>query len=245
MKKLPICTYLLLFFLFTVSFYFTGLCPFKITVDSSPPSAPSFNITRGSSSIPASPNKTSYWLSPSGIFAFGFYPLCPDCGRYKSFDYPTDTILSGQTLKTGQKLVSSCTLVMQEDGDLVLYDESNNYQWKSQTRKIGSSPIVLNLDSTGYLYLADWDGVVIKNLTKGVEDSCRSSAGHIIYRATLDPDNTFRLYEEKIGCEGGKSVVLWHSDCTGCKEDTADLLLIIGIVVSVIAFFGILCFFAH
>ncbi|KAF9599722.1 hypothetical protein IFM89_001668 [Coptis chinensis] len=42
--------------------------------------ASSFNITTGSS-ISTWPNHTSYWLSPSSDFAFGFYPLSSDDGQ--------------------------------------------------------------------------------------------------------------------------------------------------------------------
>lgn len=41
------------------------------SASSQPP--PPFNINVGSS-ISAPPNKTNYWLSPSGTFAFGFHP---------------------------------------------------------------------------------------------------------------------------------------------------------------------------
>ncbi|KAF9623382.1 hypothetical protein IFM89_001302 [Coptis chinensis] len=208
--KTPICHVLLLLFpLLSLSFYVAEPSPFNITVDS-PPSTP-FNITRGSS-LSASPNQISYWLSPSGIFAFGFYSLCHETSRYKvgiwitdtgrtpvwsaksnsyepiydgsslrlnhkgvfmlqrlgfkeeplfsnemerasyalmhdndnfiiynpnslviwqSFDYPTNTILSGQTLKTGKKLVFNYEVVMQENGNLVMYNEYDLYRWQS------------------------------------------------------------------------------------------------------------------
>ena len=173
------------------------------------------NISRGSS---LTPTGNSSWLSPSGLYAFGFYPQgkggyavgifvagIPDKtvvwtanrdnpppattnltlqltadGRlilqspqgqsipivetsenissasmldtgnfvlynfnqkriWQSFDYPTDTILPGQTLSGDQQLVSAASetdhssgifrLVMQSDGDLVLYSVDKGYPY--------------------------------------------------------------------------------------------------------------------
>ncbi|KAF5194022.1 hypothetical protein FRX31_016392 [Thalictrum thalictroides] len=134
------------------------------------------------------------------------------CGGKQSSSYLTDTILQGQTLKSGESLVpntgnSNYRLVMQTDGNLELIDDEDEYylfrrrtsiiRWESETGKKGGG-IVINLDSTGCMYLVDKDGIVIKNLTKEEKQNQRSTATDIIYRATLESDGFFRLYGENI-----------------------------------------------
>ncbi|KAF5177754.1 G-type lectin S-receptor-like serine/threonine-protein kinase [Thalictrum thalictroides] len=292
-----------------------------------------FNITIGSS-ISTSPNGTNYWLSPSGVYAFGFYPLCSGCDRYgvgiwltksydstlvwtpnldndepisnasivvdqygvfvlrrsgstlkplfgnlfepalyammkdsgnfvvynsvsdiiwQSFDHPTDTIVSGQTLKSGHSLISKSLkyrLMMRKSGELIICSKFYNRWWKwicnwvSHTRK-RSSPVALNLDSNGRLYLADWDGLVIKNFTEGEEQQhAWSIVGKQIYRVTLEDDGVLRMYSERIGCDCGRSVVLWESYCSTCKERdhvTSDFFLAFGISFGIIIVIAICC----
>ncbi|PIA30077.1 hypothetical protein AQUCO_05700055v1 [Aquilegia coerulea] len=130
---------------------------------------------------------------------------------WQSFDYPTDTILPGQTLQSGESLV------------VPNIDDSRwRISWQSRTHKDGDG-IVLNLDSTGHMYLVDQDGTVIKKLTKDKKQ--KENIGGLettIYRATLESDGVFRLYEERIGQpthddHSVNSVVLWASYCKKCE----------------------------
>ncbi|KAF5208050.1 G-type lectin S-receptor-like serine/threonine-protein kinase [Thalictrum thalictroides] len=278
----------------------SSLLPFNITIDSS--------IYASSSSSNQTSN-SSYWLSPSGVFAFGFYPLCYNCDQYnvaiwinkpsnkvvvwsnndepiyggssiqlshdgvftihqlaadsttskplfnhtlgpaayalmqdtgnfvvynsdsnivwQSFDHPSDTILQGQTLKPDESLVVPITghkLIMQKYGNLELIEQGYEFNlptpceyiiWQSKTRKEGGG-IVLNLDSTGHMYLVDKDGIVIKKLTEDKKQHKGSNGGLeiTIHRATLESDGVFRLYAERIGSsthDSENSVLLWKS----------------------------------
>ncbi|ERN16048.1 G-type lectin S-receptor-like serine/threonine-protein kinase LECRK2 [Amborella trichopoda] len=267
-------------------------------------SAQSQNISLGSSLSPT-PNGRglSYWLSPSGNFAFGFYPLKDpqqflvgiwmpktlekvlvwsanrngppfsvgsfvtlsrngglilnnsqaqlepihlnslpassasmlDDGNFvlynsdsraiwESFDSPTDTILSGQTLST--KLSSSVSetnhstgkyqLIMQTDGNLVLYylvdgartilTPANAY-WFTRTQGKGDA-VTLNLAQDGHMYLLDSTGSNIKNITN-------SQDRRSIYRARLEPGGNFELFLQNL--EGNGSSLVWSAANDPCE----------------------------
>ncbi|KAF5201654.1 G-type lectin S-receptor-like serine/threonine-protein kinase LECRK1 [Thalictrum thalictroides] len=362
--------FIFLFALLTTVFHVQSSSPpfnfnLNITTTNSSSSLPFNNITIGSSiyTSSSSSNQTSnssYWLSPSGVFAFGFYPLCYNCDQYnvaiwinrpsnkvvvwsnnnepiysgssiqlshdgvftihqlaadsttttkplfnhtlgpatyalmqdtgnfvvynsdsnivwQSFDYPSDTILQGQTLKPDDRLVVQITgqkLIMQKYGNLELIEKvqhrhctgntiimqkygpkfigkcryylSEDITWQSKTRKEGGG-IVLNLDSTGHMYLVDKAGIVIKNLTK-VKKQNKASNGSLettIHRATLESDGVFRLYAETIGPpthDSENSVLLWELYCKKCDRRKQMLFKakLIGWLASAVAVFIVL-----
>ncbi|KAK8951779.1 G-type lectin S-receptor-like serine/threonine-protein kinase [Platanthera zijinensis] len=124
---------------------------------------------------------------------------------WRSFDYPTDTILGGQSLACGQNLTSTSAaaaagnkkpsieeayvLSMQCDGNLVIYPANSSAAiWASTTSD--NLYIGLVLDENGLLYLQsdlgsdkDLSGYKPQNLQEDM-----------IYAARLDADNIFRLY---------------------------------------------------
>ncbi|XP_027333398.1 G-type lectin S-receptor-like serine/threonine-protein kinase LECRK1 [Abrus precatorius] len=131
---------------------------------------------------------------------------------WQSFDYPTDTLLGGQSLSNGHELVSSSShdsysfgrfrLKMQDDGNLVLYpvnstDTGVDAYWASNVFNIGFKSH-LYLNKTGLLQIMNSsDSTVImsldtdSSLTNPIKNG---DENQIIYRATLDVDGVFRLY---------------------------------------------------
>ncbi|TKY54866.1 G-type lectin S-receptor serine/threonine-protein kinase RLK1 [Spatholobus suberectus] len=126
---------------------------------------------------------------------------------WQSFDYPTDTLLGGQSLPNGHQLVSSSSqnghssgryrLKMQDDGNLVLYpvntsDKAPDAYWYSNTFNSGFKTH-LYLNQTGSpLIINGSDGGIIGNLDG--DSSLANNGSRIIYRATLNFDGIFRLY---------------------------------------------------
>ncbi|KAH9717734.1 non-specific serine/threonine protein kinase [Citrus sinensis] len=139
---------------------------------------------------------------------------------WASFDHPTDTLLVGQKLTTNSALYSSISLTnqstgnfklwMQSDGNLNAFPlrsilEDNYGYWSSYTSGAGHN-VTLNLDQDGTLYLGNSTGFVVKNLTEGRLSVNRTT----LYRATLDVDGVFRLYQHQIGTSGSfSSKILW------------------------------------
>ncbi|KAL5718770.1 hypothetical protein ACHQM5_011637 [Ranunculus cassubicifolius] len=178
---------------------------------------------------------------------------------WQSFDHPTDTIVEGQILKSGEYLSTEVSplyhITMTVDGNLVLerqtvvqwwnhWGQQEDYQWSvhwnSKTVNKGSR-VVLKLDRDGRLYLVDWNLNVIKNFTKGEE---KQVAGRTIYRATMDSDGIFRVYGERMGSEEDrKSVVLWEAPCLRCqkKQTLINVAIIVSCVIVSLAI--IICFF--
>ncbi|PHT53152.1 hypothetical protein CQW23_07614 [Capsicum baccatum] len=140
---------------------------------------------------------------------------------YESFHFPTDTILGGQNLPSGGKLVSSFSstnhssgrfrLMMQVDGNLVAYPRNLNQPvdayWASQIYCTGCRNHLL-LNSTGILLLInDTDSSVIRQLYTPLMQKERA-----IYRATLDYDGNFRLYSHEFNSNSNsKMVVEWEA----------------------------------
>ncbi|KAG7982941.1 hypothetical protein I3843_04G079100 [Carya illinoinensis] len=137
---------------------------------------------------------------------------------WQSFERPTDTILGGQTLVNGGRLVSSLTesdhstgrfhLEMQLDGNLVLYPANTgktpvDAYWSTGTAVCGNSKcqIVLYLNNTGLLAILN--GTSLKH---SVYDGGSDNTGNTIYRATLDSDGYFRLYSHSYDDSGNFSV---------------------------------------
>jgi len=132
---------------------------------------------------------------------------------WQSFDYPTDTLLGGQSLPNGHQLVCSSSqnnhssgrfrLKMQDDGNLVLYpvdttDTGTDAYWDTETR------FGLNRDEE-YQYSLDRNGTlrILNESSNGrtkvilivVSNSSLANDGNrIIYRATQNYDGIFHLY---------------------------------------------------
>ncbi|XP_019237899.1 PREDICTED: G-type lectin S-receptor-like serine/threonine-protein kinase LECRK2 [Nicotiana attenuata] len=140
---------------------------------------------------------------------------------YESFSSPVDTILGGQILASGGKLISSFSstnhssgrfrLVMQGDGNLVAYprnlNEAVDAYWASQVYCSGCRNHLL-LNSTGILLLInDTDSSVIRRLYSPL---MQKNTG--IYRATLDHDGNFRLYSHEFDSNGNSKIRLeWEA----------------------------------
>ncbi|CAL9097288.1 unnamed protein product, partial [Musa acuminata var. zebrina] len=154
--------------------------------------------------------------------------------RWESFTNPTDTIISGQTLKAGRELISSISetshssgrfrLKMQSDGNLVPYpvnttDTAENCYWSSFSD--GLPFISLNLDNHGSLYLFQNESQIC-NLTSNNhvcdhsstttsdlgKTSNNISMSDLIYRATLNVDGILQLYAHDL--ESNTSKVLFE-----------------------------------
>ncbi|PRQ24799.1 putative protein kinase RLK-Pelle-SD-2b family [Rosa chinensis] len=130
---------------------------------------------------------------------------------WQTFDVPTDTIVSGQRLLAGTKLISSVSntnhssgrfqLIMQTDGNLVQYPigpltvSADQYAyWNTETATAGNN-VSLHLDQNEGLYLLNSTGFKIKSLfslQKGLS-MYRS------YRLTIDCDGILRLYSYSLG----------------------------------------------
>ncbi|XP_042494952.1 G-type lectin S-receptor-like serine/threonine-protein kinase LECRK3 [Macadamia integrifolia] len=264
----------------------------------------SSNISLGSSLSPSSSTNSS-WLSPSGTFAFGFYPKGDgfaigiwfaqipqqtvvwtlyrddpplsinstllltkdgslilqktqggqnksivsssasrasmfDSGNFvlynssgmilwKSFDFPTDTLLPGQPLLAGNELFSSLsdtdhstgmfTLNMQGDGNLVQYPNENpltfpKAYWASDTNGQGDK-VELNLDADGgYLYLLNTTNLVtVSNISSSVTPI---NSTKLLYRMTIDVDGIFRVYSISVDDQKGNWSTEWESSADKC-----------------------------
>ncbi|KAF9598667.1 hypothetical protein IFM89_029917 [Coptis chinensis] len=256
-----------------------------------------FNITIGSS-LSTSSAENSYWLSPNGTFAFGFYqlPSTASADQYivgiwipksssktlvwvanrddppfsapssilftqygnlvqvsgtkeipllssvqspasyamfldngnlvlynsyshivwESFDFPTDTILPGQTLKSGFSVVAKnspsdystgrYSLKGEKLGAVKVYDDKDFHHHRLVRME-------MKLNSDGRLYLVGWNGLTVTNLTKGEEHNETMAGNRVVYRATMDYDGAFSLYEEKLGFQMENSGCGTTSDC--------------------------------
>lgn len=121
---------------------------------------------------------------------------------WQSFDSPTDTLLPGQRLPSGQELVSRASqmdlgrgkfrLKMQADGNLVQYpvsslsDTAENAYYSSGTYGDGKN-LSLNLENDGRLHV--YNGAVSYNITTGWKPKVGS-----MYMVRVDMDGIFRIY---------------------------------------------------
>uniref|UniRef100_A0A6N2LJA0 Receptor-like serine/threonine-protein kinase n=1 Tax=Salix viminalis TaxID=40686 RepID=A0A6N2LJA0_SALVM len=134
----------------------------------------------------------------------GNFVLYSDCKIiWQSFDFPTDTILGGQSLTISHELVSSVSssnhssgrflLAMQEDGNLVAYRRrsanlSSDPYWSSKT----FVRLNLSLNHQGLLSMKSYksgpDVLVLANSSYSCENRTT------IFRVTLDAGGIFTLY---------------------------------------------------
>ncbi|XP_061345291.1 G-type lectin S-receptor-like serine/threonine-protein kinase LECRK1 [Gastrolobium bilobum] len=131
---------------------------------------------------------------------------------WQSFDHPTDTMLGGQSLPCGSQLLSNSSainpstgrflLVMQGDGNLVLYPANTaNTPWDAYwATGIVGFKYHLYLNKTGSLQIRDSNNLIVRYLADNI-----NNGNSTIYRATLDFDGFFRLYEH-VNKESGKKV---------------------------------------
>ncbi|KAF5442027.1 hypothetical protein F2P56_036957 [Juglans regia] len=146
---------------------------------------------------------------------------------WQTFDAPTDTILPGQPLLAGNKLVSSSSetnhargkfqLIMQHDGNLVQYPsdippKANDYAyWDSKTSDAGDN-ISLNLDRNGQLFLRNLTGFHIKNLN----GQGNTPHNFSLYRLTLDFDGILRLYSHGLNQDDDDWSIEWSPSSSNC-----------------------------
>ncbi|XP_037469499.1 G-type lectin S-receptor-like serine/threonine-protein kinase LECRK2 [Triticum dicoccoides] len=166
---------------------------------------------------------------------------------WESFRYPTDTLLPGQSMGSGEALHSKRSdtdfsrgrfgLYMQADGNIVLYLaadnigsnlaagslKSDNAYWGSGTYQSGNTQdgnTTLFFDSPGYLYYHIKDGSV-QDLIPLLPNSTSSYHQY----ATLDPDGVIRVYTRPKNAAGGRSNVSWAVTglfpSEGCSRSTA------------------------
>jgi len=152
---------------------------------------------------------------------------------WQSFDHPTDTILGG--LVESQKLVSSMSqsdhssgrfyLSMQDSGNLVAYynvlSYIDNYWYSNSPNPMTYHQLSLNIQ--GHLCLSHGeenrgDGICFNDINKHRKKSHENATS--IYRATLDVDGNFRLYEHQFDFESKNSshvVMLWQALNDTCQ----------------------------
>ncbi|GJX06302.1 G-type lectin S-receptor-like serine/threonine-protein kinase LECRK3 [Tanacetum coccineum] len=147
---------------------------------------------------------------------------------WQTFDHPTDTLLAGQRLVSGQMLLSSVSeidqsigvfkLSMQSDGNLVQYpyvgthdaaSYSSSY-WEYGTNGTGPN-VTLNLDSDGFLYLLQNSTNPIRNLTQG-----GFPRNNTIYLMKIDVDGILRLYSHDLSNLSKNGSVIWASPNNKC-----------------------------
>ncbi|RWR87065.1 hypothetical protein CKAN_01599500 [Cinnamomum micranthum f. kanehirae] len=147
---------------------------------------------------------------------------------WQSFDYPTDTILGGQSVNSslysgmsgidhssGKFILDfgGYTLVLRHDSyprdDFDIYWASRGYD--------DSGDFKLILDDHGHMYLVTEKGEIMENFMDGRPNFGKENL--VIYRATLDSDGVFRLYSHCIQENGSfaKEVVKWKEPKDKCS----------------------------
>ncbi|KAH7520804.1 hypothetical protein FEM48_Zijuj08G0184900 [Ziziphus jujuba var. spinosa] len=172
---------------------------------------------------------SSLSLTSASMLDSGNFVLYDDSHiAWQSFEHPTDTILGGQVLSAGDRLLSGLSetnhssgrfqLIMQSDGNLVLYtannieDTSKVPYWSSGTHFEQSTNFTyrLFLDSISGVLHIDVEntpsGTQILSIWNagGVANSTDHNRNGTIYRATLGPNGMLRLYSHDNGDEYGK-----------------------------------------
>ncbi|KAH9289588.1 hypothetical protein KI387_033705 [Taxus chinensis] len=151
---------------------------------------------------------------------------------WRSFDYPTDTLLPGQTLiwksimystaSTSNYSTSRFQLSMQGDGNLVLYPvvrvgTSQGAYWSSGTFKSGDNPTSLNFDPSGVLYLVNSTNITVATLTKG-----ETGAGQFLRRVTLDGNGILGQYVWNLNSTD-QTTTTWSSVWLPVKDYCKDV----------------------
>ncbi|KAL6223101.1 hypothetical protein ACLB2K_006494 [Fragaria x ananassa] len=181
-------------------------------------------------------NSTNELVSFASMLDSGNFVLYNERSEviWESFDYPTDTILNGQTLPVGGQLYSSLSeadhstgrfrLKMQGDGNLVLYpantEDSYTYAyWSSRTFGINFH---LYLDATGTLGITNTTTISNYSNTNGLiyDGSKNGYKNGTIYRAIVGVDGNFRLYSHGSDDNNGKLqpfVLMWSPIDNPCQ----------------------------
>ena len=149
---------------------------------------------------------------------------------WESFNFPTDTILGGQSLFDGDELVSSVSisdhssghylLSMQMDGNLVAYpvntlDDRNDAYWASGTYNEGPG-VQLKLTRFGVLFLHY--GLLEKKLILAKSSYPNKNGTTTIHRLTLDADGIFRLYLHQFKSDNSSSMLIeWFALPNQCE----------------------------
>ena len=139
---------------------------------------------------------------------------------WQSLDYPKDTLLPGQSLLAGKRLISAdkrFRLAMQRDGNLVQYPAMTpatpyySY-WATNIKIKTGSNTSLNLDLNGHLYLFNSSGFDTKTIFSGG----KNLNDKVLYRLTLDVDGILRLYSHSSVQMNSSWVIKWASVINKC-----------------------------
>ena len=102
------------------------------------------------------------------------------------------TLANGSELRSGSAKnyirEGDCKVVMQPDGNLVLYGPGNKAIWSSNTYKKGKGPYRVKMQTDGNLVLYD-------STNKALWHSKTYGKGRGPYRAKLQPDGNFVVYD--------------------------------------------------
>ncbi|KAL3591400.1 hypothetical protein D5086_010040 [Populus alba] len=167
------------------------------------------NITLGSSLTPIT---NSSWLSPSGLYAFGFF-------RQRD-GYSIGVFLSGISLQTvvwaarrdDAPVPSNATLLFTRNGRVVLTSaQGDTATYAYFASGTNGDDVTLNLDPDGRLYLLNSTGFNIKNIADGGYPTKET-----INIMKLDADGIFRLYSQNLTLNGNWSAV-WYSTRDKCQ----------------------------
>lgn len=152
---------------------------------------------------------------------------------WSSFDFPTDTILVGQSLDSGSKLISSVSetncstgrfcLNMQVDGNIVLHSanlhESRAAFWASNTSSARDDLTTwkfLNLSPRAVLEAMSSNNTL--KFIANCSNSMKNTSETVIYRATLDSDGILRLYSPHFESTGKSNVTIeWSALQNQCE----------------------------
>ncbi|VVA38415.1 PREDICTED: G-type lectin S-receptor [Prunus dulcis] len=142
---------------------------------------------------------------------------------WQSFDHPTDTLLPGQRLLSGNELFSANSeadhstgifrLKMQNDGNLVQYPvdtpDTSVYSFYSSFTDGEGENVTLNFGADGHLYLLNRNGSNIRNITDG---GLPTDEGKL-YLMRIDVGGIFRLYSHDL-----KKNAIWSVEWESSKD---------------------------
>ncbi|KAH0996432.1 hypothetical protein GBA52_020296 [Prunus armeniaca] len=142
---------------------------------------------------------------------------------WQSFDHPTDTLLPGQRLLSGNELFSAKSeadhstgifrLKMQNDGNLVQYPvdtpDTGVYSFYSSSTDGEGENVTLNFGADGHLYLLNRNGTNIRNITDG---GLPTDEGKL-YLMRIDVGGIFRSYSHDL-----KKNAIWSVEWESSKD---------------------------